>query len=396
MAPRATTRRKPTPAPAPEAPALIQFLPYQRQAWEDRTSGIMIWFWGRQCRKSSTGAAWAVDRLLTQVPKHGNWLVTVLSNSKDNGAEFNLKCAEVCGKLGQAYEAVDLSPDGLYQNMVHETRVKLGRGLGRIKVLAANPRTARGFSGDLILDEFAFHENSQAIWEAGEPILSANPEYLCRIMSTGNGRHNMFYRMVTSGQYPVLNVKRSDAWKMGLPVYHAVTRKPITPDEARAMALDKRAYDQNYENVLADENMSLLTYELIGSAEDSTVGVVCEQDWSTEALARIRAAKGDLYCGVDVGRKRDLTVISVFERLGNTWHCIALLRCDNMRLPSQQARLRPVCMAPMFHRMCIDMTGLGLGLVEYAQDAFGSSRVYGVNFSTTVPITKRLLVEGRA
>ena len=49
--------------------------------------------------------------------------------------------------------------------------------------------------GDLILDEFAFHENSNAIWEAAEPILAANREFLCRIASTGNGRHNLFYRM---------------------------------------------------------------------------------------------------------------------------------------------------------------------------------------------------------
>jgi len=62
-------------------------------------------------------------------------------------------------------------------------------------VLAANPRTARGFSGDLILDEFAFHENSQAIWEAAEPILSSNKDFLCRIASTGNGKHNLFYRL---------------------------------------------------------------------------------------------------------------------------------------------------------------------------------------------------------
>jgi len=56
--------------------------------------------------------------------------------------------------------------------------------LGRIKVLAANPRTARGFSGDLILDRsLAFHENSKAIWEAAEPILASHPDYCCRIAS---------------------------------------------------------------------------------------------------------------------------------------------------------------------------------------------------------------------
>jgi phage FluMu gp28-like protein len=376
--------------------ALIRFLPYQREAFADRHHGVAIWFWGRQCRKSSTGAAWAVDRLLTQVPKHGRWLVTVLSNSKDNGAEFNLKVGEICELLGQAYEAADLSPDGLYEHMVYETRVRVGGGVGRIKVLAANPRTARGFSGDLILDEFAFHEDSQRIWEAAEPILAAHPEYLCRIMSTGNGRQNMFYRMVTSGRYPVSNIRRSDAWGQGLPVYHPVTREPITPDQARELALDKRAYDQNYENVLSDESMALLTYELIGAAEDPDVGEICEQDWSAAALARLHAARGDLYAGVDVGRSRDLTVLSVFERLGGQWLCRALLRCAGMRLPEQQRRLRAVCEAPRFHRAAIDMTGLGLGLVEYAQEQFGRGRILGVNFATSVPLTRRLAASGRA
>ena len=87
---------------------------------------------------------------------------------------------------------------------------------GRIKVLAANPRTARGFSGDLIMDEFAFHEDSQAIWEAAEPILSSNPDFLCRIASTGNGTRNMFYRMATEGVFKLSRVRRTDAYKMGV------------------------------------------------------------------------------------------------------------------------------------------------------------------------------------
>ena len=43
-------------------------------------------------------------------------------------------------------------------------------------------------SGDLILDEFAFHEDANAIWNAAEPILSSNADYLCRIASTPNGK----------------------------------------------------------------------------------------------------------------------------------------------------------------------------------------------------------------
>ena len=195
--------------------ALVRFRDYQLPVFLDRESGILILHWSRQIGKSYTLAAWAVDRLLSQLQRYDSWLITVLSNSRDNGAEFNLKCGEVCNKLGLAvgngmderegsYAMADASPDLHYENMRMECRVTLMVGgkarVGRIKVLAANPRTARGFSGDLILDEFAFHEDSLAIWDAAEPILSSNPEFLCRIASTGNGKHNMFYRICAGSE----------------------------------------------------------------------------------------------------------------------------------------------------------------------------------------------------
>ena len=174
----------------------IALRPYQQAIFDDRSSGILILHWSRQIGKSFTLAAWAVDRLLTRPGR----LVTVLSNSRENGAEFVAKCAEVCHLNGTEYESVDKSQGVRFQNMRMEVRIRANGKTGRIKVLAANPRTARGFSGDLILDEFAFHEDSAAIWEAAEPILSSNPDFLCRMASTGNGRHNLFYRMAAGGR----------------------------------------------------------------------------------------------------------------------------------------------------------------------------------------------------
>jgi phage FluMu gp28-like protein len=373
------------------AQGLIPFRPYQREAFLDRTTGIECWLWSRQIGKSYTLAAWSVDRLLT-IPGR---LVVVLSNSRDNGAELVLKCADVCVKLGQAYEQEDVSPDGLYENMIMEVRIKVKGKVGRIKVLAASPRTARGFSGDLILDEFGFHENSYAIWDAAEPILSSNPGFLCRIASTPNGKHNMLYQICTGGLIPVRRVPRSLAWQQGLKVYHPVTRQEITPAEARELALDKRSYDQNYELVFEDENMALLTLALIAAAERSDVGEICQGEWSPAALARMRAAVGPLYLGVDVGRIRDLTVMAAVEKLGQQLLVRGVLRLENVRLPQQQMHLGEVCRMPRFSGAEIDMTGLGLGLVEYSQEEFGAYRVRGVNFSSTVPTTNRIKLEGR-
>ncbi|HWY76275.1 MAG TPA: terminase family protein, partial [Verrucomicrobiae bacterium] len=527
-----------------------EFRPYQRPIFQDERSGILILHWARQVGKSHVLAAWAVRRLL----RHPGRLVVVLSNSRENGAEFVQKCADFTVKMGQLPEMEDLSPDLSYRNMRFEVRITVQGKVGRIKVVAANPRTARGFSGDLILDEFAFHEDSTAIWEAAEPILSANPGFLCRIASTANGKHNMFYRMANGGgrnwslaaaaplpdnmpreialmgrlsalaqaakeddegdgdyewcsfsddaqnkpsdrtphvaqtsksavsrvskpadcpnppsptnthhaadseigdtagletgattahdtnaepelcapgsntlhdaqpscseeiarllesakgkpnpigayflsaaDYTVSCVTRSAAHVLGVPVFDPATRAEITPAQARARALDKRAYDQNYECLFADENLTLLSQELISAAERSPISID-DQQWSPESITRMAQAKGNLEVGNDIGRNRDLSYVTVIERDGDLRRVVAMLRMQNMRLPDQQKQLDVVCGMPKFKSYCGDITGLGLGLVEYLQQRWGNSRIHGVNFATSEPITEQIANEGR-
>jgi phage FluMu gp28-like protein len=199
---------------------------------------------------------------------------------------------------------------------------------------------------------------------------------------------------------------------MGVKIYDANTRQEITPEQARAQALDKRAYDQNYECAFADENLTLLTHELINAAEREGVGFICEQEWDNSnaecrvqsaesglpqgnVLEFLRNASGALFVGFDVARRGDLSVITVMEDLHGVKIVRAILRMRDLRLPEQQARLGEICRLPRFHRAAIDMTGLGLGLVEYAQEEFGASRIQGVNFSSTVPATRPVRREGR-
>jgi phage FluMu gp28-like protein len=398
---------------------------------------VLILHWSRQIGKSYVLAAWAVDRLLIRPGR----LVTVLSNSRDNGAEFVQKCSQVCVCLGEVlkernatWESVDDSPNPEYENMRMEVRLCVDGKIGRIKVLAANPRTARGFSGDLILDEFAFHEDSAAIWEAAEPILSSNPDFLCRIASTGNGKHNMFYRMVSGSSreplsqtlsstssngtdkgddkvcdevfkseghfyhsaaaFKVSRITRTAAHAMGVKVFDPATRAPVTPAEARAKALDKRAYDQNYECAVADENMTLLTHELISAAERSPI-TIDDQAWSAVSISRLSRAEGRLEVGNDIGRNRDLSFVTVIERLGSLRRVIAMLRMQGLRGPDQRRQLEIVCAMPRFAMYCGDQTGLGTFFIEELQEKFGLHRIRGVNFATTEPITARIAAEGR-
>ena len=379
---------------------LVSFRRYQQPAFWDHSTKTIIEHWSRQIGKSYTYAAWAVDRLL----RHPGRLVTVLSNSRDNGAEFVAKAREVCEKLGQAVEIESGTDDSEYANMRHEVRLSVEGKTGRIKVLAANPRTARGFSGDLILDEFAFHEDSAAIWEAAEPIISSHPDFLCRILSTGNGRRNMFYQLISEGKIKYRRIRRSDAWATGeLKIYSQIDGRELTPDEARAESSDPRAYDQNYECAFEDESAPLLTLALITAAERPWQGYVDRQHWSRaslERMSRVAAAGGmRLEAGLDVGRSRDLSVLTVLGRLPDedARRVLGMLEMANTRLPEQQTQLDAVCALPNFGCVEIDMTGLGLGLFEYAEERHGAGKVRGVNFAATEELGARSVIkaEGR-
>jgi phage FluMu gp28-like protein len=388
-----------------ESISLVTFKEFQAPIFWDNETGVLCLHWSRQIGKSYVLSAWAVARLLLNPGR----LVTVLSNSKDNGVEFIQKVKQVCELFNVAFEADDL-PDakGLaaieFETMQFEVRIRVAGRLGRIKVLAANPRTARGFSGDLILDEFAFHADSVAIWDAAEPIISSNQDFLCRVASTGNGVHNMFYRMVAGAsataspvtnpaglcrshtKFVVSRVSRSAAHSMGQKIYDPKTRKPISPEDARKASLDKASYDQNYELAFLAAGSTLLNDDLVSQCEytvaEADMCHICEESWSTEALAYFRTLPGPLILGQDVGRKRDLSVQVVGYRIGGVIYVCGILRMAAMSLPAQQVQLDHVVYLPNFGRAVIDETGLGIGLVDYAQRSHGIHRVVGVHFAS--------------
>jgi phage FluMu gp28-like protein len=358
----------------------LELRPYQIPIFQDNTSGVLLLHWARQIGKSYVLAAWAIYRLLSRPGR----LVTVLSNSKENGIEFTQKCREVLALAGAAFEesqSLDL------EILVTEIRIRVQGRLSRIKILASNPRTARGFSGDLILDEFAFHQDAQLIWEAAEPILSSNKDFLCRIASTGNGRQNLFYQFVSGGQFPVSRVSRTDAYRVGTKVFHPVTREEVTPEQARAASSDKVAYDQNYELSFAGGGAPLLAADKILKAEDSDCGEVIDGEPSGLALERVSKGHGMKFVGIDIGRSKDLTVATIIELIEHRFHTRAVVRLASMPFKEQLRILTALLLAMKeehFTGGCIDMTGIGLGLAEDLAERF-AGRLTGVHFSNLVP-----------
>src|SRR5207244_12903212 len=106
-------------------------------------------------------AAWAVFQRCLERPQH---TVIFLSRSERQSLELARKAKG----LVDAYEgiAAHLSENRQFQlteRRQHE--ISFGNG-SRIIVLAANPDTARGYTGDIVLDEFAFHQDAAEIFKA--------------------------------------------------------------------------------------------------------------------------------------------------------------------------------------------------------------------------------------
>ena len=354
---------------------LFKLRAYQQNIIDDNETGILLLHWSRQIGKTTTLAAWAIQRIMR---KSGH-TVTLLSNTVTNGMEFLKRASAYCNNLDEGLENFVFNRE--------EIRYKHALGESRILVIAANPRTARGFSGDLILDEFAFYEHSEEVWAAVEPILSANPDFLCRIASTGNGRDNMFYKMTQDPKYRTVTITRTDAWKMGVPVLHPITRKEITPEEARELSEDKAEYDQNYECKFGDSHNALISGADIAAATDDSAGFICHNLWTYHdslLLQQYLAPGIPFYVGIDVGRSQDRTVITTLQQVRELTYIRSILRLEKMSIPAQERVIAQIIDNPNCACVAIDSTGLGVSIYDFCHEKLGTNRVLGISFASTI------------
>lgn len=233
-------------------------------------------------------------------------------------------------------------------------------GGSRITALPANPDTARGFSANVFLDEFAFHRDSSAIWKALFPVISAG--WKLRVTSTPNGKSGKFYELDTA---------KDDTWSRHVvDIYQAVADGlPRDIDELRAGIADEDAWAQEYELQYLDEASAWLSYELISSVEDQDAG-------DPDAYQG-----GVCFVGVDIGRRNDLFVIWVLEQIGDVLWTREIIELKRAKFAVQDEALDEIMRRYRVGRVCMDQTGMGEKPVEDAQRRYGEHRVEGVLFT---------------
>lgn len=366
---------------------VVNFLAYQR-AWIEDQARFKIGMFSRQTGKTfSTGGecaddcfrGWAEDR-------RARWVI--LSRGERQAAEM---MTEVIKPFTRAYYEVyntllkggeprfgeeeyrfpqESGPDAIYKAL----EVAFPNG-SRITALPANPDTARGFSANVILDEFAFHAKSRDIWAALFPVISKTGLKL-RVISTPNGKGNKFFELMTTDD-PVWS-------KHVVDIYQAVAQGLDRDIEQlrRGMA-DPDAWAQEYELKWLDEASAWLDYDLIASCEGNSAG-----------LPGLYMG-GPVFVGVDIAARNDLFVIWVAELVGEVLVTREIIARRRVSFAEQEALLAGVFARYHVVRCRIDQTGMGEAPTEAAKRRHGESRVEGVLFNAVTKLDMATCLKDR-
>lgn len=366
--------------PNPEA----IFLPYQ-QRWIDDTSRLKLIEKARQIGLSWSTSYPLVERSAAQGAAWDQW---VSSRDEIQARLFLEDCKMWAGVF-------DIAARDLGEVVIDRDKKISAFALhfdsGRhIYSMSSNPDAQAGKRGSRVLDEFALHPDPRKLWSIAYPGITWGGSM--EVISTHRGSHNFFNGLIREirergnpKHISLHTVTLEDALNAGF-LFKLQQALPADAeqqdmDEAeyfdfiKSGAADEESFLQEYMCVPGDDDVAFLEYDLIASAEYAESAV-----W--EWTAPPDNLHGALFAGLDIGRKKDLTVLWILELVGDVLLTRKVIALRNMSKPDQEKILWPWIAA--ISRTCFDYTGLGIGWGDDAQKQFGAYRVELVTFSARV------------
>ncbi len=359
------------------------FLPFQSKWITDR-SRLKLMEKSRQIGISWSTAFASSERTAEQGARHDEW---VSSRDDIQARLFIEDCKLFAGIMNMAAKDLgELVIDSEKKLSAYVLEFASGK---RIHSMSSNPDAQAGKRGGRILDEFALHCDQRKMWAIAYPGITWGGSL--EIVSTHRGSNSFFNGLIREakekGNPKRLSLHRvtlQDALDQGF-LYKLQQALPEDAeqqdmDEAEYFdftkkgAADDESFDQEYMCIPSDDDSKFIEYELITGCE-----YMANMPWEREVDD---VFAGQLFCGVDIGRKKDLTVLWVVELLGDVLYTRKVIAMEKMRKSEQEKILYPwfaIC-----DRTCIDSTGLGIGWADDAQDKFGERRVEAVTFTGQV------------
>lgn len=352
------------------------FLPFQSRWIEDK-SRIKLSEKGRQLGFSWAAAYEANAETAVEGARYDHW---VSSRDEIQSKLFNEDC-----KLWA--KAMQLVADDLGEQIIDPQQMQSAYVLRfangrRINSMSSNPDAQAGKRGSRLLDEFALHPDPRKLWTIAYPGITWGGSI--KVISTHRGSNNFFNQLIRevkekgnpkgiSLHTVTLQNALDDGflWKLQQNLPEGDERQDM--DEAsyfdwiKAGCADEESFQQEYMCRPADDDAAFLEYDLIAANEYPE-----SFDWTARE-------GGQLFVGVDIGRKKDLTVVWVLEKLGDVLYTRHIECLQNMSKPDQEKVIWP--WVALGERSCFDNTGLGIGWTDDAQKQFGKYKVEAVNFT---------------
>jgi len=344
-----------------------------------------------------------------------------VQSGKSFGAslEFALECAEKGGlkimlsaserqsvelmekvRMHTRAWAVKFDQDTFGTTEIIEHKATFANG-GRIIALPANPDTARGYSGDVFLDEFALHRDSRSIWAA--MMTRATRGYKVRVASTFKGTENKFYELAKllglhTGVRPDQQPVQQNGWSGHWVDVHMAQEQgmPVDIDAQRAAIDDEEIWLQDYCNVPMSGAENFIPLQMVLDCESPEASL----EWDGQSLPGLCA-------GYDVARTRDLSVIVIGQAVADLVVVRGIIWMQGMRFAEQRKVAEEVAAAVSEGggRFGVDATGIGAQLAEELHDKYAC--VEPVQFASrvesggktdegkvvTVPVKERMAVE---
>jgi phage FluMu gp28-like protein len=332
---------------------------YQRR-WMANKNRFKVGMFARQTGKTFTTTLEIVDEVLLQETQGRKARWVILSRGERQAKEaMEEGIRRHCQAYGAAIQCFDTEYVGEIRHKALEATFPGG---SRITALPANPDTARGFSADVFLDEFAFHQDSRRIWQALFPVVSAGHRLI--VVSTPNGKGNKFYDLVTDKAL-------EDVWYRQITdIYEAVADGlPRDIEALRAAIGDDDAWAQEFELKWLDEASAWLDFALINSVEHE------------EAGDPGRYTGGPCFIGNDIAARNDLWVGWVWEKIGDVLWTREIRPLKRKKFAEHDANMDELFETYRVARLDMDQTGMGEKPVEDAKRRYGEHRVEGVLFT---------------
>jgi len=380
-------------------------------------SQLKVAVWSRQSGKSFAAALRAVIKCMGTRTQY-----IILSRGERQSRLFMEKVKDFCLYFKKLKA---LSAFAMFESDDKTMEVHFPHNGSRIIGLPANPDTARGYSGNIVLDEFAFHGDAHKIYAACFPIITRG--YSIEVISTPNGTAGKFYEIAKSAglvgaetrnrklensetgnsklengavsnfQFPVSN----SVWSgHKVDIYGAVRQGlPANINLLRSGCDDEETWLQEYccqflsdaQNYIPVEMISTCVHEEATTEWNEVSGARCQVPGKPETASltpdtrHLTPLTRDLYVGVDIGRKHDLTIAWLFEKVGGVLWSRQLVTLKGVSFDEQEkqisrlieggtatpgcARHRQECLC---HRVCIDQSGIGMMLAEHLVQKYGA------------------------